>query len=82
MFWTGIFSPSLDKDQWRRYVEAQRRVPPLGKKENNIFFEKEIREIFLFAKKVPLDILVLEFSYKKPDASWLLALSLRDACLP
>ena len=63
--------------QWRRYVEAQRRVPPLGKKENDFFGEKEIREIFLFAKKVPLDILVFEFSYKKPDASWLSALSLR-----
>ena len=36
MFWTGIFSPSLDKDQWRRYVEAQRRVPPLGL---TLFFE-------------------------------------------
>ena len=49
---------SLASEQWRRYVEAQRRVPPLGKKENNFGGEKEIRKIFLVAKKVPLDILV------------------------
>ena len=64
--------------QWRRYVEAQRRVPPLGKKENKQFLEKEIREILIFAKApAPRRFMFLGSSYKKPDAWWLLAILLR-----
>ena len=33
------------QDQWRRYVEAQRRVPPLGKKKNIFFGERNTRNI-------------------------------------
>ena len=31
---------------WRRYVEAQRRVPPLGKKETFFFLRKKYDKYF------------------------------------
>ena len=54
----SLYPRTIYIGQWRRYVEAQRRVPPLGKKENKKKIEKEIQKIFVFAKKIPLNILV------------------------
>ena len=50
---------------------------PWGKRKIKFFRRKKYDKYFFLQRKSPWTFWFLEFSYKKPDASWLLALSLR-----